>query len=135
MPLKVFCGEALCKAPVTLGAPRTPPWPIACGACGAALYPTDVLVRLPPSQVETKRAALMTERDGLRVAASSADFPERSRLPATPPPAIDDVDRILAQVDVNPSAATAPPAQRGRTALLMRCGRCQDPLREATTAP
>jgi hypothetical protein len=115
---KFYCGDALCKTAATVPAGASPPWPICCSACGAALYPTDVLDRLPPSVFEPKRAELMTERAGRRVAVMSREI-DGPRLPSAsaprsnnaPEPA-DAADRILAMVDLGPAAPDAAPSPR-----------------------
>jgi hypothetical protein len=105
---KFYCGEALCKTAVTVPTGASPPWPIRCPACGTALYPTDVLDRLPASELEPKRAELLTERGGRRVAVASREldasrpaFASAPRSKSAHAPA-DDADRILAMVDLGP---------------------------------
>lgn len=108
--MKVFCGESLCKKLVAPTPPRTGPWPVRCGACRTALYPADLLARLPPNELEPSSAELMTERGGKRVAVSSKDLQEAT---ATIAPADDaDVDRILAMVELDPAGAEARRARR-----------------------
>ncbi|MFT3772403.1 MAG: hypothetical protein QM820_43975 [Minicystis sp.] len=113
MPPRLFCGDALCKAPLTTMPRADAKWPVHCGSCGAALYPADVLGRTPPSEAEPKRAELMTERGGLRVPVESAAL---TRAPAAGAGDEPDVDRILAMVDMGPLAA---PERRPRRAALV----------------
>jgi hypothetical protein len=126
MSLQLFCGEALCKKPITLP-PGSTAWPLACPACGTPLYPKDVLDRLPDRHNESKPAALMTVRGGARVAVTSTDLgaaspgsaaaATRPSAAATDPTA--DVDRLLAMVELDPQA-TAPAPAPVRGASLKR---------------
>src|SRR5690349_19741520 len=101
MPPTLFCGDALCKARLTSSVATTGPWPLRCDACGTALYPVDVLDRLPPNALEPKRAELMTERAGVRVSVRSTELSRPPRAAAANPGDAD-VDRILAMVELNP---------------------------------
>jgi hypothetical protein len=115
---RFYCGEALCKTAVTVPAGASPPWPIRCPACGTALYPTDVLDRLPPSEFEPKRAELMIERGGRRVAVASRELgaPRQLDVPRPASAPDDDADRILAMVDLGPTAPADAPGRGARPA-------------------
>ena len=108
----LFCGDAICKRPVSLPSGASPPWPVRCPECGTALYPTDVLDRLPASELEPKRAELMRERDGRRVAVVSHE------LDAPRPASVKNVsnpdtaaDRILEKVHLDPATSEVAPAR------------------------
>ncbi|APR76153.1 Hypothetical protein A7982_01500 [Minicystis rosea] len=103
MVAKLYCGEALCKAAVTAPGAKDAPWPIRCASCGTALYPRDVLARLPPNELEPKRGELTTERAGRRVPIDAKDL-QAAQPPAAPSDA-GDVDRILAMVELDPGGA------------------------------
>lgn len=128
MTLALFCGEALCKSPITLAGTGARRWPVRCDACGTSLYPTDVLARLPPNELEPRRAQLMKVRGGARFPAVSADFSapppgagkkankkggKKARPPAPKKGGVDAtsraVDRLLGMVDVAPEPDDTPP--------------------------
>lgn len=113
MSVKLFCGDALCKSPIPAAPSRAGPWPLRCASCRTALYPSDVLSTLLPNELEPKRAELMAQRGGLRVAITSAEL-----SPAPSAPADDDVglDRLLAMVELDPAAARA---RRRRTVVVV----------------
>jgi len=107
---KLYCGDALCKAPVHITPARSGPWPVRCAACGTALYPADVLASLPANELEPRRGELMAERAGIRVAVSSKELPQAAAAPAaTGAESTDDgsLDRLLAMVELDPAAARA----------------------------
>jgi hypothetical protein len=106
----VYCGQALCKARVTIVNLR---WPARCDRCGATLYPSDVLDRLPASELEPERAELMTERRGVRVAITSAELAKSSPRPEQKDED-DAADRILAMIELDPAGAAARKARRSK---------------------
>lgn len=113
----MFCGEALCKAPIPAAPPASGPWPLRCPSCAAALYPADVLASLLPSQRAAKAAELMVERGAAREPITS------DQLRAAPAPRAeassgDDggLDRLLAMVELDPAAARR--ARRRKTAVI-----------------
>jgi len=109
MSIQLFCGEALCKKPVTLP-PGPAAWPLSCPACRTPLYPRDVLEKLPDREIQSKPAALMIVRGGARVAVTSAEIDAaapRSAAAVAPPRAAAtdpaaEADRLLAMVDLEP---------------------------------
>jgi hypothetical protein len=116
-PPTFFCGDALCKARLPSSAATDGPWPRRCDTCGTALYPVDVLERLPSNELEPKRAELMTERAGVRVSVRSTELSQPSRAPAASS-GDGDVDRILAMVELNPTSVEVPSRRRPTVVLI-----------------
>lgn len=104
----LYCGQALCKSRVTIANLR---WPARCDRCGAALYPIDVLDRLPANELEPERAELMTERRGVRVSITTAEL-GKSASRRQPEDEDDAADRILAMVELDPRGAAARKSRR-----------------------
>lgn len=106
----LYCGQALCKSRVTIANLR---WPARCDRCGAALYPSDVLDRLPANELEPERAELMTERCGVRVAITSAELAKSAPRQETEHED-DAAERILAMVELDPAGAAARRTRRSK---------------------
>lgn len=116
--MKFFCGDSLCKKPVEVDA-TTDSWPIRCGACGASLYPADVLARTPERDLDGKKPAeLMVDgHRGLRPVRSSE---LRGGTAQAPRDDQANAERLLAMVDLGdarPARRTPVPWIVGAVAL------------------
>ena len=107
MGRQLYCGDPICKKPVEVTKNDPAPWPIRCGSCGIALYPSDVLEQSQGSELEPRRGQLMTEHRGSRVAITSEQLLSSSGQTAKRKSA--DVDRLLAMVDTGQSPPSASP--------------------------
>lgn len=118
MELPLYCGQATCKSSVSRRNASEPQWPIRCGACGAALYPEDVLKRLlERNELEPEGALLMTQRGVGRVAVQSNDLGRGVTAPKVSggPTGKDALDRILAKADLGQGEPVRQPEPPKRT--------------------
>ena len=68
------CSQSLCKASVPEPpASEADPWPLVCPGCQTALYPKDVLERLPVQELHPNRSLLLVKTDQGLVDANESD--------------------------------------------------------------
>jgi hypothetical protein len=86
MPTEFYCGNPICKRPVTLAEGVEPSWPIR-HDCGAWLYPEDLMEKRTARDeaLHPDPAPIRRLKDGRLVDTNSSDF----RVAPTPQAAVD----------------------------------------------
>ena len=116
MSVELFCGDPMCKRPVTI--PAGTSWPFFCPSCAAALYPRDLKDKLVRDDLKPRAMDLMTDSRGMRVPIDAAQL-EKGTRSASPRAKAGptDLDAILDMVDIDPAAAAS--ARRRRMLLVV----------------